>query len=37
MIAFGLRRASNIHWQALTVGRDERAALKGQQAARCCG
>jgi bifunctional enzyme CysN/CysC len=30
MIAFGLRRASNIHWQALTVGRDERAALKGQ-------
>ncbi|MGC2521495.1 MAG: sulfate adenylyltransferase subunit CysN [Stellaceae bacterium] len=33
MIAFGLRRASNIHWQALTVGRDERAALKGQIAA----
>jgi bifunctional enzyme CysN/CysC len=30
MIAFGLRRASNIHWQALTVSRDERAALKGQ-------
>jgi bifunctional enzyme CysN/CysC len=30
MIAFGLRRASNIHWQALTVGRDERAVLKGQ-------
>jgi bifunctional enzyme CysN/CysC len=30
MIAFGLRRASNIHWQALTIGRDERAALKGQ-------
>jgi bifunctional enzyme CysN/CysC len=30
MIAFGLRRASNIHWQALTVGRDQRAALKGQ-------
>lgn len=30
MIAFGLRRASNIHWQALTVGRDERAAMKGQ-------
>jgi bifunctional enzyme CysN/CysC len=30
MIAFGLRRASNIHWQALTVGREERAALKGQ-------
>ena len=30
MISFGLRRASNIHWQALTVGREERAALKGQ-------
>jgi bifunctional enzyme CysN/CysC len=33
MIAFGLRRASNIHWQALTVGRDQRAALKEQQPA----
>ena len=31
MIAFGLRRASNIHWQALTVDRDQRAALKDQQ------
>jgi bifunctional enzyme CysN/CysC len=30
MIAFGLRRASNIHWQALTVDRDQRAALKQQ-------
>jgi bifunctional enzyme CysN/CysC len=30
MIAFGLRRASNIHWQALTVGRQQRAALKQQ-------
>jgi bifunctional enzyme CysN/CysC len=30
MIAFGLRRASNIHWQALTVGREERAELKEQ-------
>jgi bifunctional enzyme CysN/CysC len=30
MIAFGLRRASNIRWQALTVGRGERAALKEQ-------
>ncbi|HYZ40608.1 MAG TPA: adenylyl-sulfate kinase, partial [Stellaceae bacterium] len=30
MIAFGLRRASNIHWQALTVGREHRAALKSQ-------
>jgi bifunctional enzyme CysN/CysC len=30
MIAFGLRRASNIHWQALTVGREQRAGLKEQ-------
>jgi bifunctional enzyme CysN/CysC len=30
MIAFDLRRASNIHWQTLTVGRDQRAALKQQ-------
>jgi bifunctional enzyme CysN/CysC len=30
MIAFGLRRASNIHWRALTVGREQRAALKEQ-------
>jgi bifunctional enzyme CysN/CysC len=33
MIAFGLRRASKIHWQALTVGRDQRAALKEQSPA----
>ena len=33
MIAFGLRRASNIHWQELTVGRKQRAALKEQTAA----
>jgi bifunctional enzyme CysN/CysC len=33
MIAFGLRRASNLHWQALTVGREQRAALKQQRAA----
>jgi bifunctional enzyme CysN/CysC len=33
MIAFGLRRASNLHWQTLTVGRAERAALKDQRAA----
>jgi len=33
MIAFGLRRASNLHWQSLTVGRKERAALKEQRAA----
>jgi bifunctional enzyme CysN/CysC len=33
MIAFGLWRASNLHWQTLTVGRKERAALKDQRAA----
>jgi len=33
MIAFGLRRASNLHWQALTVGPEERAAVKEQRAA----
>src|SRR5438105_1193884 len=33
LIAFGLRRASNLHWQALTVGREQRAALKEQRAA----
>jgi bifunctional enzyme CysN/CysC len=33
MIAFGLRRASNIHWQTLTVGREQRAALKDQHPA----
>jgi bifunctional enzyme CysN/CysC len=33
MIAFGLWRASNLHWQTLTVGRDQRAALKEQRAA----
>ena len=31
MIAFGLRRATNIHHQALSVGKTERAALKNQQ------
>src|SRR5580704_15138881 len=31
MIAFGLRRASNIHWQALLVGKAERATLKRQK------
>jgi bifunctional enzyme CysN/CysC len=30
VIAFGLRRASNIRWQALTVGREQRAGLKDQ-------
>jgi bifunctional enzyme CysN/CysC len=34
MISFALRRASNIHWQALTVTREARAALKAQSA-RC--
>ncbi len=33
MIAFALRRASNIHRQAETIGADTRAALKGQHAA----
>ncbi|WP_242110864.1 adenylyl-sulfate kinase [Luteimonas aquatica] len=31
MIRHGLRRADNIHWQALSVDRRARAALKGQQ------
>jgi len=30
MISFGLRRASNIHWQALSVDRKTRAAQKNQ-------
>lgn len=34
IIAHGLRRATNIHWQALAVNREERAALKGQRP--CC-
>ena len=33
IIAFGLWRASNLHWQTLTVGREQRAALKEQRAA----
>jgi bifunctional enzyme CysN/CysC len=33
MIEFGLHRATNIHLQALNVSPDNRAALKGQQAA----
>src|SRR6202022_3372237 len=36
MIAFGLRRASNLHWQTLTVGREHRAALKEPHAAVLC-
>jgi len=30
MIAFGLRRADNVHWQALDVDKPARATLKGQ-------
>ncbi len=33
-IAFTLRRATNIHWQALSVDKSARAALKGQRP--CC-
>jgi bifunctional enzyme CysN/CysC len=31
MLHFALRRAENVHWQALDVNRQARAALKGQQ------
>jgi bifunctional enzyme CysN/CysC len=33
MIRFCLRRAQNVHWQALEVSREAHAALKGQQPA----
>ena len=33
MIRFSLRRAQNVHWQALEVGREAHAALKGQKPA----
>jgi bifunctional enzyme CysN/CysC len=33
MIAFGLRRGTNIHWQPLTIGKRERAALNSQKSA----
>jgi bifunctional enzyme CysN/CysC len=33
MIDFGLRRATNVHWQALDVNKDARANLKGQKPA----
>jgi bifunctional enzyme CysN/CysC len=33
MIAFGLRRGTNIHWQPLLIGKAERAALKNQKPA----
>ncbi len=31
MIEFGLRRATNVHWQALDVNAEARAGIKGQQ------
>jgi bifunctional enzyme CysN/CysC len=31
MILFGLRRATNIHWQAINIDRQARADLKGQK------
>ena len=31
MISFGLRRATNVHWQAVDVTREARAAQKGQK------
>jgi bifunctional enzyme CysN/CysC len=33
MIAFGLRRGTNVHWQPLLIGKAERAALKNQRPA----
>jgi bifunctional enzyme CysN/CysC len=33
MIEFGLRRATNVHWQALDVSKEVRAQLKGQSPA----
>ena len=33
MIHFALRRAQNVHWQALDVSRETHAALKGQKPA----
>jgi bifunctional enzyme CysN/CysC len=33
MIDFGLRRATNVHWQALDVTKNARASLKGQKPA----
>ncbi|MFC5342557.1 sulfate adenylyltransferase subunit CysN [Brevundimonas staleyi] len=33
MIRFALRRADNIHWQAIDVDREARAAMKGQKGA----
>ncbi len=33
MLHFSLRRAQNVHWQALDVGREDHAAMKNQQPA----
>ena len=33
MIDFGLRRATNVHWQALDVNKEARAGMKGQRPA----
>jgi len=33
MIHFSLRRAQNVHWQALEIGREQHAAIKGQRPA----
>jgi len=33
MIDFGLRRATNVHWQAIDVSKQARASLKGQKPA----
>jgi len=33
MIDFGLRRATNVHWQAMDVSKDARSSLKGQKPA----
>ena len=32
MIDFALRRATNVHWQSMDVGKDQRAERKGQKA-----
>ena len=34
MIEFGLRRSHNVHWQALTISREQRALTKGHKG--CC-
>ncbi|MFG1403859.1 sulfate adenylyltransferase subunit CysN [Xanthobacter sediminis] len=31
MVDFGLRRATNVHWQQLNVSKESRAAMKGQR------